>query len=129
MNSRVWLGRFYGVLAVTGLLATGATALYLSPRAAGFCFLGVILLGSGFKLTELIVGTLTKTRSANASAIVIIFSFKLFWWLMVFWLAKHAKGADALGFASGLGAFLVALLAQGLLSAGMPKLSSHNKDS
>lgn len=129
MKSEIWLGRFYGILAGTTALAGLLSYFFLPSGAVVFCFLGSALLACGFKLTEVLVGVLTKTRSANALAIVLIFTFKLGWWALVFWAARQVRGPVSLGVAAGLGAFLVALVTQGLLAAGWPKLSSHNKDS
>lgn len=129
MNSKIWVGRFYGILAGTTLVAGAVSYYLLAPRAAVFCVLGSALLGGGFKLTEILVGVLTKTRSANVSGIAVIFAFKLGWWGIVIWVAIRVQRLDSMALLAGFGAFLVAILLQALWAAGAPKLSAHNKDS
>ena len=128
-NSKVWIGRFYGLLAILAAIAITASYRWISPRAAIFGLLGVLLLAAGFKITEVLVGILTKTRSANASGVVLFLGLKVAWWGSVFLIATKIQKTDAIGFAIGFAVFLLAILIQGLWAVGIPKVSPPKKDS
>ncbi len=117
------------VLAALAAIAITASYWWVSPRAAFFSFIGIALLASGFKITEVLVGILTKTRSANASGVVVFLGLKVAWWGLVFLIATRIQKTDAIGFAIGFAAFLLAVLVQGLWAVGLPKVSPHKKDS
>lgn len=82
-----------------------------------------LCLALGFWLTEMLVGVFTKVKTANATAIVLIFSGKLAWWALLFWFARHLPAGLDGAVASGLGIFLIALLFATLRHYGMPRIS------
>src|SRR4051812_21867327 len=107
VSSKVWLGRFYFLFAAIALLAAAAAYHWHSLRLAVFAVLGALVLGGGFKITEILMGIIAKTRSANASGIVLVLALKLGWWGLIFLLATKTSSKDAMGLAIGFGAFLV----------------------
>jgi hypothetical protein len=129
VSSKVWLGRFYFLFAGVTALAVAAAYHWISFRIALFTLVGAVVLGGGFKITEILVGILTKTRSANATGIVLILALKLGWWGLIFLLATKIDAKDAMGLAIGFAAFLIAILIQGLWAVGLPKISPPKKDS
>lgn len=114
------------VLLILGVLALGFAVFYWGLWAITPTALGLLCLALGFKITELLVAILSGVRSANPSAIAILFLCKFLWWGALFWGSKRAPMEWQKPFALGLGVFLLSLLIGGLRHYGLPKISEAN---
>ena len=119
-----WKKIFLGILAAWSLLALVGSAYAHGLSTLHGVALGVILLGLGFKITEVLISVLTGVRSANASAIGLIFLAKIGWWALLFAVSRFLPSSLEMPLAMGIGAFLLSVLSLVVYLFGMPKISA-----
>ncbi len=112
----LWLGVAMAAGGVFTYQMWGFPGLWAAEGAA-------LCLALGFWLTEMLIGVFTRVKTANASAVVMLFTGKLAWWALLFWAAKRLPAGLDGAVASGLGIFLIALLISTLQHYGMPRIS------
>lgn len=97
------------------------------PLAAAWGFGTALCLALGLIITENLVAVFTGVKKANAVAVVLLLSFKLMWWGIIFWAGSRVPPEQKLSLVIGAGVFLLALFAMGLSMAEWPK-SIDEKD-
>jgi hypothetical protein len=110
------LGIFSLIAAISGYLIYGNSG-------AITAFSSILCLALGFWITESLIGVFTGVKKANSTAIVLLFSGKLAWWVGIFWASRILPKGSEPAVAIGLGSFLLALLLAGVLHYGLPKIS------
>jgi len=110
-------------LLVTALLAAGLSFWLWGSASGAVTFVSALCLALGFWVTEGLVGVMTGVKTANGTAIVLLFAAKLAWWGGLFWLAQVYPPGIESAIALGMGAFLVSLLVASIGHFGWPKIS------
>jgi hypothetical protein len=109
-------GVFSLISAISGYLMYGNSG-------AITAFASTLCLALGFWITESLIGIFTGVKKANFTAIALLFSGKLAWWVGIVWASSILpKGSEPV-VAIGLGSFLLALLIAGFMHYGLPKIS------
>lgn len=123
-----WTKKIYSWMLGFGVAGGGVAAFAWGMRQGVFALVGMGILAAGFRISELLIGVLTRVRAANGVAIGLLLAFKLLWWGGIFFLSRVITPGDLPGLAVGFGAFLLTLTAQGVVALGAPKLSAPRKD-
>lgn len=122
--------RMHLISLVVGMILGGALSYYLWGATAALATEGAALcLALGFWLTEMLIGVFTQVKTANGTAIGLIFFGKLAWWGSIFYAAKHMPKGLEQPLGLGFGIFLFALVAAALNHFGMPRISDANPPS
>lgn len=112
-----------GWLLATLVIAGFASAYFWGIKAAGMVCGTALFLAFGLWITELLMGVLSGVRKANPPAIVLLMAGKLLWWGALILAAKRMPAGNELPIATGIGAFLVAIVITGISHYGMPRIS------
>ncbi len=123
-----WTGKIYLWMTGFGLAAVAIAALLWGGRQGLFALAGATVLVVGFRISELLIGILTKVRAANNLAIGLLLLFKLAWWGGIFILSRVITQEDLKGLALGFAAFLLTIAAQALVTMGLPTVSAPKRD-
>jgi hypothetical protein len=110
-------------LLVTTLLVAGLSFWLWGAESAGVTFVASLCLALGFWVTEGLVGVMAGVKTANGTAIALLFAAKLAWWGGLFWLARVYPPGTESAIALGMGAFLLSLLSASISHFGWPKIS------
>jgi len=110
-------------LLVTTVLSAGLSAWAWGPTSGAVTFISALCLALGFWITEGLVGVMTGVKTANGTAIALLFMAKLAWWGGLFWLARVYPPGTESAIALGMGAFLISLLVASISHFGWPKIS------
>jgi len=95
----------------------------LGPTHSLVTLVTILCFALGFWVTELLIGILTRLKTANASAILLLLVAKFAWWGGLFYAAKYLPADLKIGVAIGMGVFLLSLLLAGLGQFGFPRIS------
>lgn len=118
-----WKKTFYISAGAWLLIVTTLAFLFYGwPHVLAAPF-GMLLLLAGFKITELLVAVFTKVRSANATAIGLLFLAKIAWWASLFIASRYVPEAALPALAIGFSGFIGALFTLIISLYGLPKIS------